>query len=123
MTYGAERRRLQQRLAIIGELEKEFQELLREVDKRDQPRLINEEPPPEGTSAELYNNAVVKDLLQRAIKAGPKSLEDLVRIAHHSGINFGERSPARVIHFNLVNLKNAGLLNREDNLWKLVEKD
>ena len=69
MTYGAERRRLEQRLAVIGELEKEFQELLREVDNRDQPALIRTDEPANGSPpSELYNNAVVKELLQRAIK-------------------------------------------------------
>ena len=120
MTYGAERRRLEQRLAVIAELEKEFQEFLREVDQRDQPRLIPDEPPP--PAAEMHNNAIIKDLLLRAIKAGPKTLEDLVRIAHQTGINFGEKAPARVIHFNLLNLKNAGLIDRDDDLWTIADK-
>jgi len=61
--------------------------------------------------------------LQRAVKGGSKTLDDLVRIALQSGLNFGEKSPARVIHFNLVNLKNAGLIDREDDLWKPIEKE
>jgi hypothetical protein len=123
MTYGAERRRLEQRLAVIGELEKEFQELLREMDNREQPMLIKEETPANGTQPELYNNAVVKELLQRALKAGPKTLDDLVRVAHQAGINFGEKSPARVIHFNLVNLKNSKIIDRDGDLWIFADNE
>jgi hypothetical protein len=122
MTYGAERRRLEQRLVVVGELEREFQELLREVDHRDQPRLIKEESPPP-TEDHLHNNAVVKELLTRALKAEPRTLADLVRIALHSGINFGEKAPSRVIHFNLLNLKNAGVINRDGDAWKIVDRD
>jgi len=120
MTYGAERRRLEQRLAIIGELEKEFQELLREVDNREQPMLIKEEPPANGAQPEPYNNAIVKELLQRAIKSSPRTLDELVRITHQAGINFGEKSPARVIHFNLVNLKNSKIIDRDGELWRFA---
>ena len=121
MTYTAERRRLEQRLGLLAELEKEFQELLRELDQRDQPRLIQDETPSPQTG-EVHNNALVKELLQRALKASPKTLDELVQIALHSGINFGEKSPARVIHFNLLNLKNARLIDREGEAWKIVER-
>jgi hypothetical protein len=122
MTYGAERRRIEQRLAVIGELEKEFQELLREVDNREQPLLIKEELPANGTQPEPYNNAVVKELLQRAIRSSPKTLDELVRITHQAGINFGEKAPARVIHFNLVNLKNSKIIERDGERWTVVDK-
>jgi hypothetical protein len=123
MTYGAERRRLEQRLAVIGELEKEFQELLREVDNREQPSLIKEDLSTNGFPHEPYNNAVVKELLQRAIKSGPKTLDELVRISHQAGIDFGEKSPARVIHFNLVNLKNSKTVDRDGELWVVADDD
>jgi hypothetical protein len=123
MTYGAERRRLEQRLVVIGELEKEFQELLREVDNREQPLLIREEAPANGMPPEPYNNAIVKQLLQRAIKSSPKTLDELVRIAHQAGIDFGEKSPARVIHFNLVNLKNSKIIDRDGELWKFAVRE
>ena len=36
--------------------------------------------------------------------------------------NFGEKSVARVLHFNLLNLKNAGIIEREGEKWKLVKR-
>jgi hypothetical protein len=125
MTYGAERRRLEQRLAVIIELEREFQELLREVDHRDhQPRLIKDDEIPPPAEEQLYNNAIVKALLTKAIKTEPRKLGDLVRIALHAGINFGEKNPSRVVHFNLLNLKNASVIEQdEDGAWKIVDRD
>ncbi len=124
MGYTAERRRLEQRIAVIAVLEKELQEILREIDQREQqPPLLREKTPsPESGEGEMYSNAVLKELLQRALQASPRTLDDLVRIVLHSGINFGEKSPARVIHFNLLNLKNAGLITRDDDTWRLVER-
>jgi hypothetical protein len=124
MGYIAERRRLEQRIGVITVLEKELQEILREIDQRgQQPSLLPEETPSsQSGEGEIYSNTLIKDLLQRALQVAPRTLDDLVRIVLHSGINFGEKSPARVIHFNLLNLKNAGLIDRNNDMWRLVER-
>jgi hypothetical protein len=65
-------------------------------------------------------NTKLKEFLQTELANGPKSSEGLVNAAQRSGgFDFGEKSAARVIHFNLLNLKNSGLVDKEGELWKL----
>ena len=123
MTFLGERRRLEARIAILVELEKELQDVVREIDRKgQQPPLLKTEPDALVPSLEGYNNAAIKELLQKLLKDGPKKLDELVKGAHDAKVNFGEKAPARVVHFNLLNLKNAGLIERDGETWKLIDK-
>jgi hypothetical protein len=123
MSFMAERRRLEARIAILTELEKELQDVVRELDQRGQhTSLLKTEPDTLVPSLDGYDNASIKELLQKALKSGPMELAELVQAAHAAKVNFGEKAPARVVHFNLLNLKNAGLIARENDKWRLIER-
>lgn len=122
MAIVAERRRLEARLGILAEVEKELRGLLQT--QADLPLNQPAPTPPlsEPTNRESYDNAKVKELLVNEIKTGEKTTEQLTELALRAGFNFGEKSPSRVIHFDLLNLKNAGLIELSENLWKYIEK-
>jgi hypothetical protein len=119
MGYTAERRRLESRLGVIGELEKELQDVLREIDQREQGSLLK---PDESSvfSSQEANNGAVKEWLQTILRNGSKTLDQIVSQAQEVGISFGDKAPARVLHFNLLNLKNGGMIEKDGEAWKLA---
>jgi hypothetical protein len=124
MAFRVERRRLQTRLALVIEIEKEYELLLAEADQMTLSAKIDES----GTAKlseivkaeedEESTNAKLKEFLLAQLEHEPRALDDLVHLALNGGFNFGTKSPARVLHFNLLNLKNSGLLEKEGDKWK-----
>lgn len=51
------------------------------------------------------------------------SLRQLKEAAKHSGIDFGDKSPGRVIHFLLLGMEQNGIVERlRDGTWQLKER-
>jgi DNA-binding transcriptional ArsR family regulator len=122
----AERRRIQSRLSVIEEVERELKSLLDiaeqpslslpnidDVDKLHVEELINERE----------KGPALKEFLQKQLKTGPQSLEQLVVAIRESGFDFGTKSAARTIHFHLLNLKNSGLVEKDGDNWKMRDRE
>jgi hypothetical protein len=121
MAIVAERRRLESRMSVLTEVEKELRAIL-----EDEPQgtLLQPESSQSTTLTEQLNqNARLKNFIVAQLRSGPKMLNQLVDAAHRNGFDFGEKSALRVLHFNLLNLKNAGTVEKEGEAWRLAEKD
>lgn len=122
MSIVAERRRLESRVSVLTEVEKELRAILEE---EPQAAFLQPEPPPSGTvlTEHIHQNARLKSFIVAQLRSGPKMLNQFVEAAHRSGFNFGEKSALRVLHFNLLNLKNAGAVEKEGETWKLTAQE
>ena len=125
--FRIERRRLQVRLNFVTEIEKEYELLLAEADQMTLSPRIEEsgsvklsEIVKAAAEEDESTNAKLKEFLLAHLALGALSLEELLTLAHGQGFNFGVKSPARVLHFNLLNLKNSGLIEKEGDKWKSV---
>ncbi len=130
MALRMERRRLEARLSVIAEIDKELVGFLTEGIEEPSPpvkigdvvmrkpsdafRALSEESGDESTNAKL------KEFLLARLAREERDLDDLVHLALQQGFNFGSKSPARVLHFNLLNLKNSGLIEKEGDKWKSI---
>jgi hypothetical protein len=122
MTILAERRRLEGRINILTEVEKELRGLLEE---EHQPALpnTNRRILTAALAEETVNqNARIKEFIQKQLSAGVKTADELVDLAQKHGFDFGEKSARRVLHFNLLNLKNSGMIEKEGEAWKLSDR-
>jgi hypothetical protein len=128
MAFRLERRRLQARTNLLLEMEKEYEQLLAEADQASFPikvgdrvvRKPSDALTPSEEDAEESPNAKLKEFLLTQVARESCALNDLVGLALSHGFNFGTKSPARVMHFNLLNLKNAGLIEKEGDKWKSI---
>jgi hypothetical protein len=122
-TLTVEKRRLQARLVLLEELEKELRALL---DGSEQQSLPNIEEPGQVRLSELADDGsqgpALKLFLQEQLNQGPKSLDQLVIAVRDGHFDFGGKSIARALHFHLLNLKNSGLIEKNDKGWKLVDR-
>ena len=137
LAFRVERRRLQARIAVIMEIEKEYEQLLTEANqmnlsqKNEEAGNSNQSPLErrqwsqklsetlkQGEEEEASTNAKLKEFLLSNVGAEAMALDELVSLALNHGFNFGTKSAARVLHFNLLNLKNSGLLEKEGEKWK-----
>lgn len=117
-----EKRRLQSRLTIVEELEKELRTLLEGTEQPSFPSIT--EPPPVRLSEivdEGKQSAAIKLFLQEEISKEPKTLDQLVTGARDR-FEFGEKSVARTLHFHLLNLKNSGLIEKHGDIWRMADR-
>jgi hypothetical protein len=112
---SAERRRLEARLAVVTEIEKELRGLMQTQTNLG---LDGSASPASLSPRDTYDNGKVKEFLLRQLRAEAQTTDELTEKALQSGFNFGDRSPARIIHFNLLNLKNAGMVELSGDVWK-----
>ena len=119
-TITLEKRRLQARLVLLEELEKELQTLLNGAE---QPSFPGIEDPRQVRMSELIDEgnqgAALKLFLQEQLNQGPRTLDQLVIAARDRQFDFGEKSVARTLHFHLLNLKNSGLIEKDEDSWRL----
>ena len=59
------------------------------------------------------------ETLQRSTKG--LTIEDFKEAAKTSSLNFGEKSPGRVIHWALVGMAQGGFVEKQNDLWQLKE--
>jgi hypothetical protein len=120
MAIIAERRRLESRVAILTELEKELRTILED---EPQAELLQSERTPSSTvlTEQIHQNSRLKRFIVSQLQSGPKTLAQFVEAAQRNGFNFGEKSALRVLHFNLLNLKNAGVAEKEGEAWRLTD--
>lgn len=126
-----ERRRIQARLSVVSEMEKEFEQVLAEADQMTLSPELNKAAAAvvketvriseilKEASEEESGNTRLKEFLINHLTTEGFDLESLVTGAISAGFNFGTKSPARVLHFNLLNLKNSGLVEKDGEKWKL----
>jgi len=50
-------------------------------------------------------------------------LDELKAAAVKAEIDFGERSPGRVLHYALVGMAQNGSVEKHDEKWRIKEKD
>lgn len=117
-----ERRRLESRLNLLSELEKELRGLLEGSDQPSFPSVgvteLHQVHEPNG-----QQGSAVKAFLHTYLsREGPKSLDEIVVAARDRNFDFGEKSVARTLHFHLLNLKSSGVVEKEGDLWKMVRR-
>jgi hypothetical protein len=116
-----EKRRLQSRLAIVEELEKELRTLLEGAAQSSFPSITEPPVPSIELVDEGKQGAAIKLFLQEEISKEPKTLDQLVAGARDR-FEFGEKSVARTLHFHLLNLKNSGLIEKHGGIWRMADR-
>jgi hypothetical protein len=116
-----ERQRLQSRLAVITEIERELKSLL--AHQRELIRVpkigSNGFPPNLNDDTSAAAQAVLRLLLNH-----PRSKEQIAELLKEERFSFGDKSPARVIHFTLLNLKKQGLAEpMPTGEWRLPSRE
>lgn len=118
----AERRRFEGRINILLEIEKELRTLLdEEAPPTRSPNISPFAVLGEGEE-EIGQNARLKEFIQERLRTESLTLDQLVDAVLANGFAFGDKSVRRVLHFNLLNLKNSGLIEKDGEAWKLVPR-
>jgi hypothetical protein len=75
-------------------------------------------------AGEPSNTPLAKFLLD-TLKQAKRSLTvtDLKAAAKNAGLDFGEKSPGRVLHWALVGKMRSGVVEKVGGKWRLVEED
>ena len=120
----AERGRLQRQLEALVEREKILRSMLEsEASRWGQQRLSPLIPMANGHSG--VGGPYGKFVIEALSPGAPQGLTYLKKLATDMGVDFGDKSPGRVLHYALVGLKERGLVRRTDtDEWELIhEKD
>ena len=117
-----ERMRLQSRLSIISEIERELKALLaRQRELIRIPKVGANGSPPSITPSQIIQEiSPVATAILRLLDRGPTGKERLSELLETERFAFGDKSPARVIHLTLLNLQKQGLVeSMPTGEWKL----
>lgn len=126
-TLDAEKKDLETRLGDVERVRQSIITLIQSEDTRwgvlDQGNLLKGKRPHELTKDRKGATHLSRLLLELLDNERSRSLSELLTAAKERDFPFGEKSPARVLHFALLALKNRGWVERtEDGLWKLPNK-
>ncbi len=120
MAFSAERYRLQHRLTIVMEIEKELRALLAQQEELKPAPVEIVRQPKIGSTAEDGTNAPAVLAIQRLLQESPKTKEQLAEYLQRDKFGFDDKSPARVVHLTLVNMKRRGLVEQTPTgQWRL----
>jgi hypothetical protein len=117
-----ERATLSERLSFLGQVEQNTKSLLEyenmrvRMETKDQAPLFPEDQP-------ITDNerTVLSQFIHEALMDGrQRSLEDLKRLAAERAVQFGEKTPGRVLHFALLGMAQSGAVEMVDKgVWRI----
>jgi hypothetical protein len=128
MEYAAEKYRLQQRMAVVLEMERELRGLLAQQEElqsepdgnTQQPLAVAHASNPTNGNGAGASEALAGMAIQRLLSGGSKTRDQLIHDLRQEKFEFSGKSAARVVHLTLVNLKRRGLANQTPaGLWRL----
>ena len=105
-SIGVERERLQRKLAMLGELEKELRTLL-----SDRSGATGRVGRPRRSVGKVDASATAQ-AIQRVLKGGAKTKQEVANVLSEEGFDFGGKAPARVVHLTISNMRRHGTVEQ-----------
>jgi hypothetical protein len=116
------RESIQKELDSLLAQENSLRVLLQAETQRWQPRMFPELAPVR-SNVKAKGHTVLSKFILGSLGLGDKSLKVLGEEAKQANLLSGKKYPSRSLHFALVALKNAGLVDKTDGVWRLKHKE
>lgn len=107
---GAERERLQRKLGLLAEVEKELRSLLQQPQAVARPKRVEKSPRSGGAKAAATGAA--SEMIERVLSEGAKSKGELANALEAAQFDFEGKAPGRVVHQALVSMMRKGLIEK-----------